>query len=961
MRNHFFSVKAHTAHGGNIWKLARELKKPVRELLDFSASINPLGPPPSLRSILSGQIENLVHYPDPDNTELTAALAGYFGVQPQEVIGGNGSSELLYAIPRALKADRVILPAPCYMDYARAAEAAGLAVVHLLPENADFEISFERLRRELRGGEIVFIGQPNNPTGLLFDEAAFTALAARRRDTFFIVDEAFLDFIAGHRSVVHHNLPNVLALRSLTKFFAIPGLRLGTLLGPARIIAQIRRILPVWSVNHLAQTAGIACLADRDYAEHTRQFVKERRQELVRQLRAFPEFFVYPGTANYLLVRMDNKKMDAPALHAKLLKKNIAIRICDNFVGLDRRFFRVAVRTPEENKRLGGAIAEVLGIESSPHGNSEKVGQGPPWPSSGRPALPKNKRRCRDAHALPLAGTKYKGFSSGHPPALMIQGTGSWAGKSILTSAFCRIFLQDGFRVAPFKAQNMSLNSFVTLDGGEIGRAQALQASACRLEPDVRMNPVLLKPNSDTGAQVIVLGRPLRHAQGRPVRRLRQAHRQQAHGRAGGNMEVDQYIHFKPDVFKTVKRAYDQLASEYEVMVLEGAGSPAEVNLKAHDIVNMAMARHAGAKVLIAGDIDRGGVFASFAGTFDLLDNWERDLVAGFIINRFRGKAELLTEALEFIKRWTGRPVLGVVPYLTDLQLPEEDSATFKSRIPEPAGPAGFTRPSSRRSGALPCREDGKLRRAREALALSSEITVAVIDLPHISNFTDFDALRLEPDVVLRFVRKKEEIGTPDVLILPGSKNTAHDIKYLRTKGFDRKILESARNGKTEVIGICAGLQMLGERIHDPHHIESRHENTSGLNILPLATTLCETKTLKRVSGVHSTSGLAVHGYEIHQGQSKADGLVPIVRRNDGKAIGFGSRTGKVWGTYLHGIFDADEFRRWFVDRVRVRKGLAPIGRICARFDIEPELDRLADVVRKSVRIGEIYKLLELK
>ncbi|MDO9541673.1 MAG: threonine-phosphate decarboxylase CobD [Kiritimatiellia bacterium] len=556
-----------STHGGNIWRQARERGISPREILDFSASINPIGPPDGLRGIVCGQIENLVHYPDPDCLRLTEAIAEHFGIHPQQVVCGNGSSELIYAIPRALNTKRVVLPAPCYADYARAAQAAGIETVQVLPADiSSLAISFKRLESELRGNEIVFIGQPNNPTGLLFDNAMFVNMAAARRDTFFIVDEAFADFIEAYRSVVHHNLPNVLVLRSMTKFFAVPGLRLGIALGPENMIAQIRNVLPFWSVNHLAQGAGVAFLADKDYAVRTRQFIKEYRAEFYQQLNLFPELFVYPGTANYLLVRIDCDKWDALALHDQLLRKGIVVRVCDNFAGLDKRFFRVAVRTPEENGRLGDAMAEIFGRKP-------------------RPGL-RQKRR----------------------PALMLQGTCSGAGKSVLTSAFCRILLQDGYRVAPFKAQNMSLNSFVTSGDGEIGRAQAVQAQACRLEPDVRMNPLLLKPNSNTGSQVIILGKPI------------------------GNMDVAQYIHFKPEAFQAATRAFDSLASEYDIIILEGAGSPAEINLRSHDIANMRMAQYAGAKVLIAGDIDRGGVFASFAGTFDLLNTWERDLVAGFVV-----------------------------------------------------------------------------------------------------------------------------------------------------------------------------------------------------------------------------------------------------------------------------------------------------------------------------------------
>lgn len=808
-----------------------------------------------------------------------------------------------YAIPRVLNANRAVLPAPCYVDYARAARTEGFKTVHVLPENvSSLDISLKRLESNLRGNEMVFLGQPNNPTGLMFDNKRFTRLADARRNTFFIVDEAFADFVEGYRSVIHQNLPNVLVLRSMTKFFAVPGLRLGAVLGPKDMIARIRQVLPFWSVNHLAQITGVAFLADKDYARRSRQFITKCRKELYRRLSAFPDFFVYPGKANYLLVQM--KHGDALTLQGKLLRKGIFIRVCDNFAGLDKRFFRVAVRTPEENERLGNAMGEIYGRIPGTRLYSLNPGRaGQPVPPLGAvgPCQWHGKQDC-----LPRS-KRGPTLPSKHPRTLMLQGTSSGAGKSVLTAAFCRILLQDGHNVAPFKAQNMSLNSSVTPEGGEIGRAQAVQAQACRLESDVRMNPILLKPTSDTGTQVIVLGKP------------------------AGNMDVARYIRFKPKAFKTVTQAFDSLASEHDVIVLEGAGSPAEVNLKSHDIVNMRMAQYAGAKALIVGDIDRGGVFASFAGTFDLLDNWERNLTAGFIINRFRGNASLLTDALDFTRRYTGRPVLGVVPYLTDLQLPEEDSAAFKDRT------------------------------GGDKKSMPNGITIAVIDLPHISNFTDFDALRLEPDVVVRFVNKSGDIGTPDVLILPGSKNTVGDIDYLRQAGFDKKIIELERHGKTEIIGICAGLQMLGRSINDPHHIESERNATSGLGILALDTTLCETKTLTRASGIHAPSGLPVRGYEIHHGKSRTKALVPDIRRKDGEIIGFRSPAALVWGTYLHGIFDADEFRRWFIDRQRTRKGLAPMGRVCVRYDLDPVIDRLAEAVRKSVRMKEIYKIMGMQ
>ena len=494
-------------------------------------------------------------------------------------------------------------------------------------------------------------------------------------------------------------------------------------------------------------------------------------------------------------------------------------------------------------------------------------------------------------------------MSSTKTPAIMFQGTCSNAGKSVLTAALCRILLQDGLRVAPFKAQNMSLNSFVTRDGGEMGRAQVVQAQAALLDPDVRMNPVLLKPSSDTGSQVILLGKPV------------------------GNMTVNDYLAYKPQAFAAVQAAYDSLAAEYEVMVLEGAGSPAEVNLKAHDIVNMPMARYAEAKVLLVGDIDRGGVFASFVGTMEILDDWERELIAGYIVNRFRGQKSLLTEALTYMEQRTGKPVLGVVDYLVNLGLPEEDSVNFKAGLFSPRRPAG------------------------------EHVTVALIDLPHISNFTDFEPFLAEPDLFVKIARTPADIADADAVILPGSKNVITDLKWLFGSGLAAALKEYSQKGR-EIIGICGGFQMLGQSIADPYHIESAGETLAGLGLLELATVLEKDKTLTRQNGSHLASGLGVHGYEIHHGQSQATETCDILRFSNGESGGRGNRTQTIWGTYLHGIFDADPFRRWFIDRLRERRGLAPLKKVQAAYDLEPAFDRLAEAVRSQIDMQAIYRLL---
>lgn len=502
----------------------------------------------------------------------------------------------------------------------------------------------------------------------------------------------------------------------------------------------------------------------------------------------------------------------------------------------------------------------------------------------------------------------------------MMQGTSSNAGKSILAAAFCRIFLRDGLRVAPFKAQNMALNSCVTPNGLEMGRAQAVQAAACRLEPDVRMNPVLLKPCSDVGSQVIVMGRPV------------------------GVMRVRQYVEYKPQARDAAFAAYDSLAAEHDVMVVEGAGSPAEINLKAHDIVNMTMARHAGARVLLVGDIDRGGVFAALVGTMELLDDRERGLVAGYLLNKFRGDPGLLDPALEFMRERTGRPVLGVVPHMGDLGLPEEDSVSFKEGLPGLRGVG---------SG-----DDG-----------GEMLDIVLVDLPHISNFTDVDPLRAEPDVRLRVARTPADLPgpdgrVPDAVILPGSKNTTGDLRNLRGTGMAGALAHLVRDPAGPVVaGICAGLQMLGLSVADPLGLEGGGR-VDGLGLLAVRTELAAEKILRRTVGAHLESGLPVAGYEIRHGvtvDGGAEAPDACLQREDGGVLGWTGHKGRVWGTSLHGVFDADGYRRHFLDGLRARRGLLPLGRVVAPYALDPALDRLADVVRAAVDMRAIYGMLGLR
>lgn len=851
-------------HGGNLFALAQNSGLSRETILDFSANLNPLGPPEQLRPLISRAVETVLHYPDPDNTALTALLAQRHQVAPDRVVVGNGASELLFALPAVLNLTRALIPVPSYVDYVVASERAHLSVRRLLlPPETGFQLSLEALVGELEGDELVVLGQPNNPTGTVLDADALATVIAAHPTTFFLVDESFADFVVDLRSLAGEVLPNFAVLRSLTKTYAIPGLRLGYVVSTPEVAGKLRGHLPTWSVNSLAQALGEAFLGDEDYLRRTQETVPRLREGLAARLRSLPELHVYPSAANFLLVRCDRPGLEVHSLAQQLLQQGLAIRVCDNYEGLGPGHFRVAVRDEADNERLADALAVLLG-------------------------QPPSRPRRR------------------HTPALMLQGTCSNAGKSILTTALCRIFLQDGLSVAPFKAQNMSLNSFVTPDGGEIGRAQALQAQACRLEPDVRMNPVLLKPSSDTGSQVIVRGKPV------------------------GNMSVGEYFRYKPEAFGHVCDCYDSLAREHDVIVLEGAGSPGEVNLKRHDIVNMAMARYAAAPVLLVGDIDRGGVFASFVGTLEVMAEWERRLVSGFIVNKFRGKAELLQDAFDYVLRHVGKPVLGTIPYLHDLNLPEEDSVSFKSTatsVPPRSGDA---------------------------------LDIAVCDLPHISNFTDLDALRLEPDVRVRVVRSAGELGTPAACIIPGSKNTLGDMEYLRQTGLAGRLLALAAAGDTVIVGVCGGFQMLGTAVHDPHHLESDKGSVPGLGLLAVETTFEADKLLQRADGVHLASGERVFGYEIHHGRTETASLPVWLQRADGSALGVASVDGRVWGTYLHGVFDADGFRRWFVNDLRCRQGWLPLAGAAAHYDLEPALDRLAEVVRGALAVPALYRMMGL-
>jgi len=874
------------AHGGNVWKLAERAGVRPGELVDFSASINPLGPPSWLAEEVAGALSQVAHYPDPEAAELTLAACELYKVWPTQALAGNGASELLPLVCQLAARQglsRAVIPVPAYVDMDRCCRQAGLAVENLLcTAQNGFAPDLEQLAGMLGTPALVLLASPNNPTGVCIPARHVRDLARAFPQSLFLVDESFADFVPGIEDETHggagrltrQRADNVIVLASLTKFYAVPGLRLGLCFASPDNAGRLKRRLPAWNVGLLGQRVGARCLRDLEYRARTIREVACLREELTNELRGIPGIRVFPGAANFLLCRLDRVGMGATPLFERLLAEGVAIRLCRNFEGLDDSYFRVAVRTRAENARLVEGLARFSGVVKAP--------------------TPVKVRRT---------------------PALMVQGTCSSAGKSVLAAGLCRILLEDGYDVAPFKAQNMSNNSAVTPDGREIGRAQATQAQACRLSPDARMNPVLLKPTGETGAQVLVLGRPV------------------------GRMNVREYHAYKPEAWKAVTAAYDSLSAGRQVMVLEGAGSPAEVNLKDQDIVNMAMARHADAKVLLVGDIDRGGVFAALAGTFDILDEAERALVVGHVLNKFRGDASLLTPALDFLYRRTGRPVLGVVPWLPELTLPEEDSTGINNMV------------------------------AVGSDKLPDCLDIAVVVPQRIANFNDLDPLAGEPDVRLRLVKNAADLGVPDAVILPGSKNTIDDMRFLRGAGFAAAL--RSLPPATAIIGLCAGLQMLGSRVDDPLGLESGQKSADGFGLLPLVTELKREKTLTRVSAVDPRTGLAVSGYEIHHGETLLSDpalAAPLFADVAGRALAFGllderlAACGfpRVWGTYVHGVFDADEYRRAFLDSLRTARGLEPLGAVRTRFGLEPALERLASALRQHLDMGRVYQALGL-
>ena len=491
---------------------------------------------------------------------------------------------------------------------------------------------------------------------------------------------------------------------------------------------------------------------------------------------------------------------------------------------------------------------------------------------------------------------------------LMIVGTSSGAGKSLFVTALCRIFYKDKYKVSPFKSQNMALNSYITKDGKEMGRAQVVQAEASGLEPDVNMNPILLKPSTMNKIQIIVCGKSI------------------------GNMSGVEYNQYKKNLIPVLKETYSKIENENDIVVIEGAGSPAEINIKEEDISNFAMARIADASVILVADIDRGGVFASIYGTIMLLKEEDRKRIKGIVINKFRGNKEVLKTGFDIIENLTGVKTLGVIPY-TDIDIEDEDSLTEKYK-------------------------SFKLNKNL------NKIKISVIKLKHISNVTDIDALSIYNDVEIQFVTERSQIGNEDLIIIPGSKNTIDDLKWLKESGIAEEIIKRART-EAIIFGICGGFQILGNKVKDPYHIEGDIEELNGLGLLDLETIMENEKTLVQYKGklvvdngiLKTLNNFEIKGYEIHQGitQGNEKNLT-----TDDRTI-FVNRD-NIIATYLHGIFDNKNFTDVLLNEIRRRKGLEEVNNNISYEEYKlKEFAKLEKLVRENVDIDEIYKIIGLK
>ncbi len=954
---------------------------PMQGILhDFSVSLNPLGPPDAVRQAILQDPDCMILYPDPACRSLREALSRETGVPASHIVCGNGSSDLIYRICSVCGFRKVLLAVPCFSEYERALQSNDCEISYIYTDRSrGFVLHGEYLDCG-DGYDAIFVSNPVNPSGCVMDTEEMDRLLSwcEETGTVLVVDECFLDFVNpkkvdyAYRFFRHYvndpaageddsgiteeapEIPDVIAIRSFTKSFALAGLRIGYALFTDREMAEETEAFgPPWNVSGPAQAAGLAAAESGRYLEETRSYVSAERAYLLQGLRQCGLEAV-TGETNYILFR-------GPVLLGRALsEQGIRVRDCSDFNGLadrgGKRYYRIGVLQHEANE----ALLEAL------------------------PLCLENSRRAA---------------------SVMIQGTMSNAGKSVIAAGLCRIFSQDGYRTAPFKSQNMALNSYITADGCEIGRAQAVQAEAAGVEPSGDMNPVLLKPTTDEGSQVIV------------------------NGKSRGNMKAQEYFGYKKQLVPEIMAAYDRLAAEQDIIVIEGAGSPVELNLLEGDIVNMGLAARTGSPVILVGDIDRGGIFAQLTGTLNLLNEEDRNRVVGVIINKFRGDLTLFEKGRAMTEELCGVPVLGVVPYM-DLDIDDEDSLSERFARSAPAGSS-----KAAADGPGPAEPSGGTERR--------DLQICVIRLPRISNYSDLTALGSVPGVQVRYVNRPEELDEADAIIIPGTKSTISDLRWMNERGLSDAVWLSSLAG-VPVIGICGGFQMLGRIIRDPLCVESQEMEIRGIGLLPIETDYEDAKVTRQTCGtvaglvgeLEDLQGAEVRGYEIHMGRSRImnqaepavfsaggqeqldadllaaswneeingepswvnrlqeqfqpdDGwledITPFCQLEDGSFDGCVS--GNVIGTYLHGLFDSAAFTERFLEILSRRAGMEPAGSAAAAGQpeadgtapaFEPEetersfavpdyeayrqeqYDRLAEGLRDSLDMELLYELIGL-
>ncbi len=865
----------HDIHGGNPRGESATLGVPLPESapLDFSVNLNPLGPPPNVAAIISSfSAKDAVPYPEPAATTAAAEIATARSVPLEEVLVGSGATEIFQWIVKVFAKSNATAVAPCYSGYAEVCAVEGVPFKHILHAKRENQFAIDWNKIDFSNSGLVFLASPNNPTGTASPPEKTLELVEKHLDTFFVIDESFVDFIPHNASLfnIPKLPPNCAVVQSLTKFFSIAGLRLGVVRTP-RAAEIAKKRLP-WTLNSLAAKVAGALYDDREFVAESKRRVAELRDSLSAEIATIPDIHPFPSATNFILCELTGDTKGAELARC-LLERGIMIRRCSDWPGLGDDFIRIGVKTEPDNEILLDNLSDILGGEKRP------------------------------THSPKTAKTK-----------IMVVGTSSGAGKSVLAAGICRLLARNGVKTAPFKAQNMSLNSFVTPEGGEIGRAQAAQAQAAGIEPHTDMNPILLKPEGDNRSQLVV------------------------NGKATISTSAKEYYSMKNDLGEIAKNAFDRLAGRFDAIVLEGAGSPAEINLMDKDFVNMAMAEHADAKTILVADIDRGGVFASILGTVALLPPRHRKLLTGVVINKFRGDPSLLDPGIDEIEKLTGVPILGILPHLGTLPIDEEDSLDLNSR----GGHADANTPK-----------------------------IAVVKLPRISNFTDFAPLARHSAIRLEYAATPAGIRDADLILLPGTKNSIEDLEWLRQTELAAEIAAAVERG-VPVIGICGGFQMLGAEINDPDGVEGPPgRRVEGLGLLPVKTTLRGTKQLTRMTGVTTEAfpfapkGTPFEGYEIHVGETtpiKANTSIPsplAITLKDKTPIdkleGAISADGLVLGTYVHGLFDSpalvDAIAKWLTRNTKARPPRQDHSEPQSlEADKLAALDKLADLLEPMLR-----------